>query len=226
MQDFVQSPQPVTIVAKMSLIVPTVTAENPHTYREEVERVAGLVDRIHIDLADGVLAPTRLINPVQAWWPEALTVDVHLMYQKPAEHIEPVISLKPTLVILHAEADGDLVSMLGDLKDVGIRPGLALLEASQPEDFMTEILQADHILIFGGKLGYHGGEANMELLDKVAKIKEINGSAEIAWDGGINDENIRQISDAGIDILNVGGFIQKASAPQDAYDILVQKLKQ
>jgi len=209
----------------MSQIVPTVTAENAHVYREEIERVVGFALRIHVDLADGVLAPTKLINPIQAWWPEGIVADVHMMYAKPHEHIETLISLRPSLVIIHAEAEGDLIDLMQQLKEVEIKAGLALLESSQPSKYSTEITEADHVLVFGGKLGYHGGEAQLDMLDKIAKIKAINPRAEIAWDGGINDQNIVQIREAGVDVFNVGGFIQKASSPQDAYGILVDKLK-
>lgn len=210
----------------MNHVVPTVTAENAHIYREEVERVAGFADRIHIDLADGEFAPTKMINPIQAWWPDGLTADIHVMYKNPQEHLETLISLQPNLIIFHAESDCDLFDVLTTVKSVDIKAGLALLPDTQPSDVVELISLADHVLIFGGKLGYHGGEAQLELLNKVEPIKKINPDCEVAWDGGINLDNIQKIASAGINILNVGGFIQKASSPQDAYDILVQKLKQ
>jgi len=210
----------------MIKIVPTVTAENPHLYREELERVSRFVERIHIDLADGVLAPTKLINPIQTWWPDGLTADIHFMYQKPEEHIETLISLKPNLVIFHAEAEGNVLGLMRELKAVGIKAGIALLENSQPEDFANEITEADHVLVFGGKFGYHGGQAHLGLLEKIPRIKAINPNAEIGWDGGITDQNIEDIVAGGVTVMNAGSFIQKADVPQDAYDILVQKLKQ
>lgn len=210
----------------MTQIVPTVTADNAHVYRQEIERVAEFADRIHIDLADGEFAPTRLINPIQAWWPEDHMADIHLMYRNPSEHIETLISMSPSLVILHAESDGDLSQLIKQFTEFGIKTGIALLEPSQPEDYEQLIQQVQHVLIFGGKLGYHGGEAQLSSLSKIEKIKAINASAEIAWDGGINADNIEQLMNAGVDIFNVGGFIQKSDNPQDAYDILVSKLKQ
>ena len=210
----------------MPTIVPTVTAENPHIYREEIERVSDFAGRLHIDLADGDFAPTKLINPVQAWWPEGKEVDIHLMYKKPLEHLATLISLGPSLVILHVESEGDVAAMLNEFKSVGIKAGIALLELSQPGDYIKEIEAAEHVLIFGGKLGYHGGEAQLDMLDKVAAVKEINPAVEVSWDGGIDEKNTRQIIDSGVDVLNVGGYIQKAEQPQEAYAILEQIVKQ
>jgi ribulose-phosphate 3-epimerase len=210
----------------MTQIVPTITAENAHNYRDEIERVAGFAKRIHIDLADGIFAPSRLVNPIQVWWPEDLKADIHMMYQSPAEHIQTLISLNPSLVVLHAESEGDVLSLMTQLKSFGISAGLALLEKSQPQDFASEIAEADHVLIFGGSLGFHGGQAQLEHLSKISEVKLLNPKAEISWDGGINDANAQEIVEAGVDVLNVGGFIQKSDTPHDAYDILVGKLKQ
>ena len=53
-----------------SVICPCVTAQDPHAYREQMARIAPFAERIHVDFSDGILAPVRLINPIQAFWPE------------------------------------------------------------------------------------------------------------------------------------------------------------
>lgn len=75
-----------------------------------------------------------------------------------------------------------------------------------------------------GNLGYHGGTANLELLSKVRDIREHHPDVELAWDGGINADNVRQLVEAGVDILNVGGFIQKAADPAARYQELADLL--
>jgi pentose-5-phosphate-3-epimerase len=55
------------------------------------------------------------------------------------------------------------------------------------------------------------------MLGKVHMIRQRFPDIEIAWDGGINDQNARQIVEGGVDVLNVGGFIHKATDPQKAY---------
>ena len=62
-----------------------------------------------------------------------------------------------------------------------------------------------------------GGQANLALLDRVRQAKKWKPSVEVGWDGGVNDHNIRQLADGGVDVLNVGGFIQKAAEPLAAY---------
>ena len=63
----------------MAVICPTVTAAEPHEYREQIERIAPFAHRIHIDLADGVFTPNKLIDLMQVWWPVGMVADIHRM---------------------------------------------------------------------------------------------------------------------------------------------------
>jgi ribulose-phosphate 3-epimerase len=58
----------------------------------------------------------------------------------------------------------------------------------------------------------------------VKQIKAIHPDVEIGWDGGVNDKNARSLADGGVDVLNAGGFIQKAEDPETAYQQLVKAL--
>ena len=204
----------------MATICPTILADNPHTYREQLERIEGFAKRIQIDLTDGEFAPTHTISPVQAYWSDGVTIDMHIMFKEPAEHIEQLIDTKPSMIILHAEAKGELLDMFNEIGAAGIKSGLALLKETAAESAEQLIREVDHVLIFSGDLGKFGGEADLGLFEKIKRVKEMNGGAEIGWDGGVNDKNVLDLARAGVDVLNVGGFIQKAENPQDAYDIL------
>ena len=205
----------------MTVISPTITASEAHDYRTQIEQVQQFAKRLHIDLSDGLFAPSRTINPIQVWWPEGAVADVHLMFHHPEDQLETLISLKPSLVILQAEAEGEVARTLKGLKDVGVKVGVALLQATTVDSAAELIKSADHVLIFSGNLGYQGGgQVDLKLLDKVAQIKAINPSAEISWDGGVNDSNVAALAKGGIDVIYTGGFIQHADDPSGAYAIL------
>lgn len=209
----------------MAIIAPTITATTAQDYRAEMARIAPFAQRIHIDFCDGEFAPTRLVNPIQAYWPDGIIADLHLMFKRPLEHIETVISLKPDLVIVHAEAEGDLLSMMRELRAVGIKCGVALLPATDPATCHDLIAEADHVLIFSGDLGHFGGTADMLLLNKVAHIRAINTYVEIGWDGGISADNVSQLQFGGIEVFDVGGAIHKAPDPQEAYATLESSIQ-
>lgn len=204
----------------MAQIVPTVTAYDPHQYREQLERVVPFAERIHIDLMDGDLAPTKSPSLAQIWLPDKIPTDIHIMYRSPAPELRRLIELRPHMVVLHAEAEGMFEEIAEALKSEHIKVGVALLPSTEAKLIIPALPLIDHVLIFSGNLGHYGGKADLSLLGKVSEIKARKPDVEIGWDGGINEENVKTLIHNGVDVLNVGGFIQRAADPTAAYAIL------
>lgn len=209
----------------MCTICPTVTALNPHDYRVEMENVQDFAPRIHIDLMDEEFTGLRSVSLPQAWWNHDKVIDLHIMYDYPELHLDTLKGMLPDRVIFHAEAQGDLAKFAKNLKHYGMTPGVAFLQDTKPQDYEELLKVCEHALIFSGHLGHHGGQVDLALLDKVQQIQNINPSLEISWDGGINSENALALKDGGIEVLNVGGHIQKAEDPKTTYDSLVNLVK-
>lgn len=208
----------------MSVVSPAILAESADNYKEQVERVHGFAERVHIDISDGEFAPTFTIGAAQVWWPQEWTVDIHAMVARPSEHLETLISLKPHMIIFHAEVEENIIPVLQHVKKFGIKAGLALLRSTVPATVADAIKEADHIMIFSGELGKYGGTASLMQLEKVRLIKAINPNVEIGWDGGVNVENVYSLSQGGVDVLNVGGVLAHAQNPQDVYATLVNEI--
>jgi ribulose-phosphate 3-epimerase len=209
----------------MPVICPTITAETPQEFSAQLARVQPFAPRIHIDMADGKFAPRKLLDPAQIYVPKDIPTDIHIMYDEPQSQLMTLISLRPQMVVLHAEAKGDIAAMMSELQKVGIKAGIALLPDTQTKEAALLIQLADQVLIFAGHLGYQGGTADMTQLYKVAEIKSLNATAEIAWDGGITAQNAQALVSGGIDVLNVGGFIQNATDANAAYQQIMAELK-
>lgn len=200
----------------MADIVPTVTASDGRLYRQQLQRVQSFAGRLHIDLMDGIFATPASLEPSEVWWQRGPKVDMHVMYKEPLTIIEQLIRLQPHLIIIHAEADQAEV-FLAQADGFGIKLGLALLEDTAVKTIEPYLEIIDHVLIFSGKLGHFGGEANLELLTKVQQLKTLKPALEIGWDGGVNEQNVQDLISGGVDVLNAGGYIQKAADPEKAY---------
>ncbi len=205
----------------MAVIAPTVTAYDLKTFGEQLKNV-GFAKRIHIDLMDGEFAPTNSPDLDEIWLPNHQIVDIHLMYQRPMEQLDQLIKMRPHMVVIHNEAEVHHMHFAAELHKHDIKVGLAILHDTPVEHAYQIMHSFDHVLVFSGNLGFHGGEADLGILDKVQKIKEHHPEVEIGWDGGINDQNARQLTQAGVDVLNTGGFIQKSDDPKAAYDKLLE----
>ncbi len=201
-------------------VCPAILAENTDEYRKQIERSAHFAVRLHLDLSDGDFAPSKTVAIDEIWWPGGVRADLHVMYRKPFEHMQLMLDLRPQLIIVHAEAEGDFEKYAQTIRSHGVEMGVALLPETPPELIQPALQYIDHVLIFSGDLGHFGGTTDLKLLEKVAKLKAMKPQLEIGWDGGVSVDNARTLIDGGVDVLNAGGFIQRSVDPQMAYQQL------
>lgn len=208
----------------MGQIVPAITVETLDQYQAETQKISAFARRVHVDISDGEFAPTFLLGEGSLYWPESWEVDIHAMVMRPSEHLAAIMQLKPSLVIFHAEVQEDLLPIFEQLKQAGIRTGVALLKTTVPASVESLIKAADHVMIFSGDLGHHGGVASMMQLEKVRLVKKIKPEVEIGWDGGVNIENAYTLTQGGVDVLNTGGTLANAENPAEMYNELVKEI--
>ena len=143
------------------------------------------------------------------------------MYKNPMPAIEKILHHKPNLIIVHAEAEGDFSQVIDFCRNHSVKLGVALLPATPPEKIFSALGDINHVLIFSGNLGYQGGSrADLKLIEKVKVLKQRKSNLEVGWDGGINDQNVAELVFGGVDVLNVGGHIQKSDNPERSYHAL------
>ena len=208
----------------MSVIAPAVLSDSPENYKTQLEQIHTFAKRVHIDLSDGTFAPTTTVNVSQIWWPQDWLIDIHAMVANPTQYLDTLISLKPHMILFHAEVQEDLVPIFQHIKQYDIKAGIAVMRTTVPSTIAGALEAADHAMIFSGDLGKFGGTASLMQLEKIRLMKSINSSLEIGWDGGVTVENAYSLAQGGVDVLNVGGSIQKAADPQAAYATLVNEI--
>lgn len=205
-------------------IAPAVLAETTDQFKQMMEKIHQLADRVHIDISDGEFAPTFTINATEAWWPQGWHADIHAMVARPSEYVDQLIALKADLIIFHAEVQEDLLPTIQKIKSAGMKAGIALQRPTVPSTVAHLIEAVDHVMIFSGDLGRYGGNASLMQLEKVRLIRAIKPDVEIGWDGGVTVENAFGLTQGGVDVLNVGGAIAKSADPGAAYASLVAEI--
>lgn len=207
----------------MTVIAPAILAETIEKYTTTVTAYEAFAEHVHIDIADGEFAETMTVSTGQLFWPNNWQVDIHAMVTRPSEYVQALIELKPRTIIFHVEVDEDLTPVLQQVKQAGIRAGVALLRGTVPKSVAHLIEIADHVMIFTGDLGKYGGIASLMQLEKVRLIRLIQPSVEIGWDGGANADNVFSLCQGGIDVVNVGGAINNADEPAVMYQRMVDE---
>lgn len=208
----------------MPMIAPAVLSENAEQFKEKMDVLTPFAERVHIDIADGEFAPTFTVSESDVWWPTEWQADIHAMVMRPSEHVQALVSRKPHLIIFHAEVEEDLAAVIQYIKQQGIKAGIALQRPTVPSNVQTLIEAADHVMIFSGDLGHHGGTASLMQLEKIRLIKNIKADVEIGWDGGVTVENAFTLAQGGVDVLNVGGAIAKSADASGTYQKLVSEI--
>ena len=201
----------------MSQICPTILADSRVSYDAQLLRIQSFAERVQIDVTDGDFAPSKTIALTDIKLPGGILSDIHVMYKKPQDYAAVLQKLRPNMVIVHAESNCDIPRFAAAMREYGIKTGVALLPETSVEEIAYLLPHVQHVLIFSGHLGFFGGDANLELAKKAATIKNITPHIEIGWDGGANQTNCRQLAEAGIDVINVGGAIQKSDNPETTY---------
>lgn len=207
----------------MTIICPTVLALNKQDFANQLANVS-FAPRIQIDVMDGIFTANKSIELSEIEPIKDTVVDLHVMYQNPQDFISEYIRLKPSMVIVHAESNADIPKLASDLREQGIKTGLAMLQDTAIENIAYLFPHVQHLLIFSGNLGKFGGQADLGLLSKIEQAKKITRFLEYGWDGGANEQNVSEMSHAGVDVINVGGAIQNANDAQATYKTLMSKI--
>lgn len=205
-------------------IVPSILTDNKKDYREQVEKINAFTRRVQIDVTDGIFAPTETLDITNVWWPKNWETDLHLMVARPSEYLETILKLNPALCILHAEAEENLQPIFTTLKEANIKVGVALLPSTFPGNVKPYIDMADHVLIFAGRLGAQGGQADLMQMEKIPLVRNMKPEVEIGWDGGANMTNVRALAHADLDVINVGSAISQSDNPAGMFQNLVEEI--
>lgn len=205
------------------IIAPTLLTSDANEFTKLIGLYPTFAKRMQIDVVDGsFVATTTIPESAITALPTTIPIDFHMMVARPSEHLPHILRLKPNLCIFHAEATEDLLPIFAQLKQAGIKAGVALLPRTYPGSVKQYIEAADHVLVFAGELGKNGGKADLLQVEKVKLIRNMNPGIEIGWDGGVNIENVRTLAHSDINILNVGSAL-KTEDPKKTWEELMEE---
>jgi ribulose-phosphate 3-epimerase len=157
----------------------------------------------NITLGPPVIASIRKITE--------LPLDAHLMIEEPARYVDDFVRAGVNWISVHVEADPHLNRTIRHIQDKGIRAGVAINPAT-PIGALEEILpDVEFVLVMSVNPGFGGQQFIPSSLNKIRKLKELITSysyrAQIEVDGGIGTSNLRELVEAGADIVVAGSAV-------------------
>jgi ribulose-phosphate 3-epimerase len=181
------------------------------------------------DVGDGHFIPEITIGPVvlasiaplaRAW---GAILDCHLMISEPERHFEAVARAGGHSVTFHLEVCDDPARAIAHARSLGLGVGVACNPETPVEGLAAAAEDADLALCMSIHPGYSGQELMPDAPGRIARLRELLPErVRVQVDGGINAGTIRQVREAGADLLVAGSAVFWRDDPTAGYAELVR----
>ncbi len=215
-------------------VEPSLYAADFTVLGEQIDALLRVGARIfHFDVGDGHFVPPVTIGPIVLESISPLVhniggvLDCHLMVESPEKHFEAIAAAGGDSVTVHLEACDDLGAVVRAARERKLQVGVAF----KPETSAAHAAQAalaagvDLVLCMSIEPGYSGQEFMPEAIERIRTVRRtLPANVHLQVDGGIGPENVREVYDAGANLLVAGSAIFGREDLPRAYRRLVQAL--
>jgi len=199
---------------------------------EQVEQLLQTGARVfHFDIGDGHFVEPVTVGPIVLHSIEAIVhrdggiFDCHLMVDDPMHFFGALETAGADSVTFHLEAVDDPLAVAASAREHEFEVGLAIKPETAVQDAVDAAEGFDLVLCMSIDPGYSGQEFMPDALDRLRELRAaLPAYVHLQVDGGITNENIRSVYDAGADLIVCGSAIFRMEDPPDAYRRLVQQL--
>ena len=151
-------------------------------------------------------------------------LDCHLMVSEPEKHFEQIGAAGGDSVTFHVEACADVPRAVALARQLGLGVGIAFNPETPVEQAAVASTGADLALCMSIHPGRSGQSFMPEACTRIAELRRLLPEVLIQVDGGISAANIRDVHEAGADLLVAGSSIFWQDDLAEAYHGLTRQL--
>ena len=205
------------------MIIPALLTDKKEELVKMTELCAGFTDYAQIDIMDGEFVPSRSVGLGDLkGWKLPLRCEAHLMVSDPNAWLEPFKALGAERIIYHFEIKKDHRKILAKIREMGLGTGLAINPATEIDEFRFLIEEVDTVLFMSVNPGFYGAPFIIQTLEKIRNFKDEYPEKQAGIDGGIKQDNLLKVKQAGVDYVCVGSAILKNENPAQSYGEFVK----
>jgi ribulose-phosphate 3-epimerase len=192
------------------------SADFGHLARDVEAICKGGCDLVHVDVMDGHFVPNLTIGPVVV---EAVAkaatkpLDIHLMVENNSFFVDLFAPMQPEYISFHIEEEKHPHRLIQKIRGLGIKPAIVLNPHTPPEAIAYLLADLDMVLLMSVNPGFGGQAFIPSVIEKAKTLKQLiekhNPNCLIEVDGGVNDVNVKRLSEAGVDVVVAGSFVYK-----------------
>ena len=177
---------------------------------------------LHIDVMDGIFVPSISFGmPVLKSIHNATdqVMDAHLMVQEPIRYVEAFKEAGADIVTIHLEACEDVNATIAKIRECGMKVGLSICPETPVSKVENLLKDIDMLLIMSVHPGFGGQKFIPESLDKIREARKMitdqGLSVDIQVDGGIYQTNVKEVLDAGANVIVAGSAVFRGDAGEN-----------
>lgn len=208
------------------IIAPSVLSFDLSNTGETVPRLARAgAGVIHFDVMDGRFVPPITFGAAYVKSLRGKTdalFEAHLMTETPERQFEAFAEAGVERLIFHAEATAHAHRLCGEIRRLGMSPGVAINPGTPVEAALALGGEADLILVMTVNPGW-GGQSFIEAsLDRIRAVRAARPDVLIEVDGGIDPRTAQLVREAGADLLVVGSYLLSRGALEERVEEMVR----
>ncbi len=207
----------------MGKLAPSILSADFARLGEQVEAISRAgADYVHVDVMDGHFVPNisfgasvmKSLNRLNT-----APYDVHLMIEDPDRYAADFVTDKTEYIVVHQEACRHLHRTVQNLKNLGVKAGVSLNPATPVSSLECVFSDVDLILVMSVNPGFGGQKFIPESLDKIREARKMITDqglfVDIQVDGGIYQTNVKEVLDAGANIIVAGSAVFKGDPAEN-----------
>jgi ribulose-phosphate 3-epimerase len=175
---------------------------------------------LHLDVMDGRFVPNitwgpKIVGDLRRLSP--LVFDAHLMIVEPERYVDDFREAGCDRITFHLEATPHAQRLLTHIREIGAQPGIAI-DPQTPVAMLHDIIEdCATVLVMSVNPGFGGQLFIPRALEKIREARALidrrNAACLIEVDGGVGEENARDLVEAGADVLVMGSALFGAPDP-------------